>query len=70
MAFIARFKGRCSSCGEDIEPGENVFYDDHELVHVTCSWEQNPALKQTICKRCFLSVVALVDGLCPDCRED
>lgn len=45
-AFIAEFWGRCASCSEDIEPGQECIYNEmDEVVHIECcdpgeDWER------------------------------
>lgn len=34
--FTARYYGRCLVCDERIEPGDDVAYDDDDLVHEAC----------------------------------
>lgn len=36
MVFEARYPGRCPQCGERIEPGDEVTYNDDEVVHAEC----------------------------------
>ena len=36
MSFIAAYYGPCGY-GDRIEPGDQVTYEDGELVHVTCT---------------------------------
>lgn len=36
-AFEAKYHGCCNACGEFIEPGQTVTYnEDHELIHWPC----------------------------------
>lgn len=36
--FVARYDGWCAaSCGDPILEGDEVIYEDDELVHVECS---------------------------------
>lgn len=55
MSFEAKYHGRCSDCGERIEPGERVRYEDDELVHDECdgdlSVEDRPL---DVCPTCWL----------------
>jgi 5-methylcytosine-specific restriction endonuclease McrA len=35
--FAARYPGKCAYCSEPIEPGDEVVYDEDELVHHACT---------------------------------
>lgn len=37
--FEARYPGTCGECGDDIDPGDEVCYEDDELIHADCSTE-------------------------------
>lgn len=41
MTFEARFYGRCADCGDDIEPGDDVRYEDDELIHDDCGTDDS-----------------------------
>lgn len=53
-AFPARYEGTCSSCSEHIDTGDEVMFDDDELVHVDCTPETITARTEVPCKRCFI----------------
>lgn len=36
MSFSAKYPGRCGHCDNRIEPGQQVRYEDDELVHDDC----------------------------------
>lgn len=37
MSFEARYRGKCAACGDRIEEGDEVTYDDDdELIHDEC----------------------------------
>lgn len=35
--FTAKYEGHCYNCGDPIEPGDDVTYDDDEIVHAECA---------------------------------
>ncbi len=35
--FIAAFHGTCAACGEPIDPGDEVLYEDDDLIHEDCA---------------------------------
>lgn len=35
--FEAAYPGRCAACDDEINEGDEVTYDDNELVHVECA---------------------------------
>ncbi|MCA0217944.1 MAG: hypothetical protein LCH43_11390 [Actinobacteria bacterium] len=56
MTFIAKYRGQCDDCDEDIEPGDVCAYrgDGRErvIVHVTCPTEveiEDPVLPCGVC---------------------
>lgn len=58
MTFKAMYKGVCGSCGDPIEPGDEVGYSDGQLVHGDCEGapvrgrvERKPA---EVCTSCWL----------------
>lgn len=55
--FLARYPGRCASCSERIEPGDNVTYTtDDELVHADCTADEPPPGRPAVvCPRCWLT---------------
>jgi hypothetical protein len=63
MSFQAKYPGRCGSCDERIDVGDEVRYDDDELVHDRCKAlaadEQGDLTK--VCPDCWL----LHSGECP-----
>lgn len=56
-AFTARYPGRCANCPDGIEPGDQLVYDEDDLViHVTCRTTPKVTGKAPeICPRCFLA---------------
>lgn len=50
MSFSARYAGRCGNCDNRIEPGDEVRYDDDELVHDQCPGESGPG---DVCIYCW-----------------
>lgn len=52
MSFEAKYHGRCSGCDERIEPGDQVEYDDEQLVHTQCDTQANPDAPQRNERRC------------------
>ena len=51
MSFSARYRGWCSSCGEQIEVGDLLTYEADGAVHVQC-----PVLdsRAQVCTTCWL----------------
>lgn len=39
--FQARYRGRCLACDDQIEPGDDVCYDEDDLVHAECADEDD-----------------------------
>lgn len=82
MSFEARYWGTCGSCGDEIEPGDEVTYDDGELVHDQCSAARTPVRrgrgrapvavavrpvpKIRVCSRCHQEI-PLALGRCENC---
>lgn len=55
MSFAARYDGRCVSCLERIYVGDQVAYDDDNLVHADCEASApREASTPESCRRCFL----------------
>lgn len=52
--FEARFGGRCAAeCGEPIHEGDQVVYEDDELVHVDCVGKPEPPPSRPACPSCW-----------------
>ena len=49
--FQARYDGRCAECEHRIRPGDDVAYDEDELVHAKCV---QPVYDT--CGRCWLTM--------------
>jgi ribosomal protein L37E len=67
--FAARYHGRCADCGEPIEPGHHVTYEDDELVCAGCVFgdsepARQPAPRERVCPGCWL----VHAGSCEDAR--
>lgn len=55
MTFAARYPGRChAGCGESIEPGDLVRYEEEALVHVDCPMTAHEP-DRTPCPTCWLT---------------
>jgi hypothetical protein len=39
--FTANYPGTCAACLEPIDPGDEVVYEDDELVHEGCATEEH-----------------------------
>jgi hypothetical protein len=50
--FDARYRGHCNTCDEPIEVGDQLRYEDDEVVHGTCK-ETVRALRE-VCSTCWL----------------
>ena len=59
VSFRAKYSGRCGACDDRINPGDDVRYDDDQLVHDVCP---GPAYTpdqftlgplETLCPQCF-----------------
>lgn len=51
--FEARYGGRCAAdCGEPIREGDEVVYEDDELVHADCAGKPEPPAKPA-CPSCW-----------------
>ena len=68
MSFPARYRGRCASCGEWFEEGEEIGFFDHELMDEAClnaalDGQRRPGQKDFgRCPRCFQAYAA--NGTC------
>lgn len=53
--FAARFLGSCPECGDDVDPGQLVRYDDDSrLVHDDCdAAEQESVRPEVVCPSCW-----------------
>lgn len=57
-AFNARYPGTCGDCSDDIEPGDQVGYDDTDSI---------------VCADClaeYLRIAISPKQACPDCNLD
>lgn len=57
--FPARFLGSCPACGDDIDPGQLVRYDDDgRVVHADAADcdadESTPPREPVVCPSCWL----------------
>lgn len=53
--FTASYRGVCAVCEDAISPGEDVRYDEHEmLVHWMCPDAEMSQPSATPCPRCRL----------------
>ncbi|MEU9806243.1 hypothetical protein [Mycobacterium sp. NPDC050853] len=51
MSFEAKYPGRCGSCDNKIHPGDDVHYEDDELVHDDCPGEVGGPIE--VCPDCW-----------------
>lgn len=51
MSFQSRYPGRCGSCDNRINVGDEVCYEEDELVHDTCPDESGPIGE--VCPECW-----------------
>lgn len=59
--FPARYPGRCVSCGDDIEVGETLRWDDDVAIHANC--QPTPEVEpRPTCPKCW--TVYAVNGDC------
>lgn len=68
MSFIAKYRGTCEDCGDDVEPGqEATFLSDHKSIrHVKCPEGHFPDKPGEVCPRCFTEIP--VSGVCGVCE--
>lgn len=54
--FTANFPGECWQCEERIERGDQVRYQDDDVVHADCYADQESVPRQPVtpCSKCFL----------------
>jgi hypothetical protein len=54
--FTAQYRSMCAECGDTINPGEDVRYDEHDrLVHWMCPDDPDLSVgSATPCPKCFL----------------
>jgi hypothetical protein len=52
--FTAKFGGTCASCQDDIEAGDEVMFDDDELIHADCTEVPVRHTAMKVCQKCFL----------------
>lgn len=66
--FTAKYHGRCASCEEPIEPGDQAAFADDEVVCAGCAMgEPSPrpaARPEVVCRSCWL----VHPGSCEDAR--
>ena len=55
MNFEARYHGKCTACGEHIDPGDRVTYEHDALVHEECNESMWPDAQVTVCSGCWLA---------------
>lgn len=53
--FVARYPGRCDGCGERIHAGDEVKYDDQDVIHADCDESTTVERPAVICPSCWLS---------------
>jgi len=70
--FVAKYGGKCSGCGEQIEAGDTLCWNaDDEAVHDECEARgRREPWPHEVCDRCHLTRGRIEDGLCPDCRAE
>ena len=51
--FEARYHSTCAACEEHIRPGEDVRYEDDQLVHDACTEKPEPRTRP-VCPKCWL----------------
>ncbi len=54
MTFAAKYPGRCPRCGEFIKPGDEVEFDDLDVVHADCDDVPTDFGPAPVCPRCFI----------------
>lgn len=63
MSFKAKYDGRCSECGETIEAGDQLEWDDADrAVHADCTRYDIPEQAKPTCSKCW-QVIA-TNGAC------
>lgn len=61
--FAARYPGRCPSCRESIDIGDDLAMDDEQAVHFDCAGSRPAAARpREVCPRCFIE--RSVSGAC------
>jgi hypothetical protein len=65
MSFQAKYDGRCSECGETIQAGDTLEWDDSQAVrravHADCTRYEGVLLKPT-CSKCWQEIA--LNGSC------
>jgi hypothetical protein len=54
QAFEARHRGTCAACDEAIKPGQQVRFDEDQLVHDDCAAAAPVERPVVVCDRCWL----------------
>lgn len=50
--FEAKYPGRCGECDRSISEGDDVTFEDDELIHAKC--EGLHSVPETVCATCWL----------------
>lgn len=66
VSFTAEYVGECTSCSEDIKPGQQINSTGRGYVHAVCP-EPVPDPVTPVCRVCFLELPTT--GVCGVCDE-
>lgn len=59
MSFEAKYRGICASCDETIFPGDEIEYEDDDVIHSHCGG----SVPRDVTRRPFQTR----DSVCPTC---
>lgn len=67
MSFIAKYRGTCEDCGDDVKPGQEAsFLPDRQSIRHSPACPEPPSLTPAqLCPRCFLELPRT--GVCGVC---
>lgn len=66
MSFQAQYVSECTSCDEDIKPGQQINSTGRGYVHAVCL-DPTPDEGRPLCPACFLELPT--SGVCGVCDE-
>jgi hypothetical protein len=53
--FTAKYVGTCATCSDGFDVGDEVVFDDDELIHVECIEVPTGQTSMKVCQKCFLA---------------
>jgi ribosomal protein S27E len=72
VGFAAKFAGRCGSCGQRFEPGDEVFYDQADtMIGMDCCGDRlsDPSGSDLIAREPVMPRGKVARDKCPHCFQ-